>query len=460
MRAQLLHLSGPQRGRTVTYAGPVVTIGSREGCNEVLRAPGVAARHARIEFVEPECAFHLRAEGGVVFVNGSEIEEVILQDGDQIEFGVGGPVARFRIYVPIGAVCKPVRRMLADASDVGRRSGSIAATTALTRDLLTQATLTLKVGFPLFVVGVAVLAGLLGGWLGTRPAVARDRTADEITQAEIERLRGEQRRHKEELERLAQANETVRRIQREWSRGVCLLHGVFRLRRADGGWLELRGAPHDFEYTGSGFLATNQGHIVTNRHVAAPWRGDEGIAALVDSGMTPQFVTFTATFPGRAPIDVPTDSVQLRQDDLDVAVVKVPATSVDGVPVLPLQPAGTVDEDQRAIVVGYPTGLAALIARADNALVERLRQSSATMAQAIAELAAADQILPLLTQGIVSEVREHQITYDAVTTHGGSGGPVFGGNGKVIAVNYAILENYTGVNLGVPIRFASELLPQ
>jgi S1-C subfamily serine protease len=37
---------------------------------------------------------------------------------------------------------------------------------------------------------------------------------------------------------------------------------------------------------------------------------------------------------------------------------------------------------------------------------------------------------------------------------------VFAGNGKVIAVNHAILQNYTGANFGVPVRFAAELLPR
>ncbi|MFM1870775.1 MAG: hypothetical protein RL398_197, partial [Planctomycetota bacterium] len=112
------------------------------------------------------------------------------------------------------------------------------------------------------------------------------------------------------------------------------------------------------------------------------------------------------------------------------------------------------------IVVGYPTGLSALIARADTALVERLQAQDASMTEAIDALAEADEISPLLTQGVVSEVRADKVTYDAVTTHGGSGGPVFAGNGKVIAVNHAILQNYTGANFGVPVRFAAELLPR
>ena len=438
----------------------MVVVGSGDECDEVVRGAGVAPRHARIEFVEAECSFHLRRLEGAVFVNGTEVEEVILQDEDQIEFGAGGPVARFRIYVPQGAVCKPVRRMLVDAGDVARVSGGFEATRTFTRDLLTQATLSLKVGFPLFVVGIGLVAGLLGGWLGTRPEAARERTANELTQSELDRLRHEQQQQKEKLDLLAGVNDTVRRIQREWSRGVCLFHGVFRLRGTDGAWVEARGEPFEVEYTGSGFLVSRAGHIVTNRHVAVPWLDLEMIAPLLEIGAVPEFVHLTVTFPGHAPIDVPTDSVVRRQDNIDVALVRVPAEAIADVPVLPLRPAGEVSEDQHAIVVGYPMGLGALIARADPALVQHLRDESATMTMAIAELAAAGQIQPLLTQGVVSEVRDDKVTYDALTTHGGSGGPVFGGDGKVIAVNHAILQDYTGANFGVPIRFAAELLPR
>lgn len=119
MRAQSLHLSGPDLGRTVTYDDPVVTIGSAPDCKVLLPVAAVVPQHARIEWVESQCAFHLCLQDGRVFVNGAEVEEVILQDDDQIEFGVDGPLARFHVYVLAGAACKPVRKMLADARAVG-----------------------------------------------------------------------------------------------------------------------------------------------------------------------------------------------------------------------------------------------------------------------------------------------------------------------------------------------------
>ena len=47
---------------------------------------------------------------------------------------------------------------------------------------------------------------------------------------------------------------------------------------------------------------------------------------------------------------------------------------------------------------------------------------------------------------------------DAATTSGGSGGPLFNRNGNVIGVNFAILNDFGGSNLAVPVRYADELV--
>ena len=450
-------------------------IGSAADCDAVIEAPGVAGKHVQIEFVEEECQFHLKKRDGQTFVNGTEVEEVILQDGDQLELGSGGPVVRFRIYVPIGAVCKPVRRMLADARDVARVSGGAAATQTLTRDLLTQATTKLKVGFPVAVVAGAFLAGWIGGWIGHPSAQVTRAEMDElrkqqqeqlqlanlVKKEDFELLQREQAKQHEEVLRLARANAVVRRIQTEWSRGVCLVHGIYRLRMPDGNWFEPEGDPYEVEYTGSGFLVTPAGHVVTNRHVVAPWMESGLVMRLIESaGAAPEFTHLTATFPDRAPIDVPPASIRRRQDSLDVAVLKLPAAALAGLPVLPIHEGPIDSDDRKAIVVGYPTGLSLLLARADESVVDDLRSRQASMTEAIASLAAKKLIAPTLTQGILGNVLDSKIEYDAVTTHGGSGGPVFDGEGRVIAVNFAIMPDFTGANFGVPIRHATELLPK
>jgi len=50
------------------------------------------------------------------------------------------------------------------------------------------------------------------------------------------------------------------------------------------------------------------------------------------------------------------------------------------------------------------------------------------------------------------------LVYDAQTTSGGSGGPVIGLNGKVVGVNYAILNGFAGASFAVPAYNARELL--
>ena len=65
----------------------------------------------------------------------------------------------------------------------------------------------------------------------------------------------------------------------------------------------------------------------------------------------------------------------------------------------------------------------------------------------------------MITQGALNEVKERRLVYDAETTGGGSGGPVFGPDGIVIGVNFAVTRDFAGSNFGVPIHFARKLLP-
>jgi len=457
MRPQLLHLSGPLRGRTVTYDDTSLEIGSAPGIDLQLAHEAVAPHHAVIDWQEPDCAFLLRAVDGRLFVNRNEVTEMILQDDDLIEWGVDGPRSRFRAYAPPGSVCKPVRRMVADARDVQRHSGPRAAAGGFTRDLFTQATPHLKVGFPIAVLLLALPLAWLAGWLGGRPRAHR---ADEVTLADLERVRQEQHEQAEELAHLRAANELIATIQRQWSRGVCLVHGMVHLRWANGDpVLAGDGTPLTVEYTGSGFLVTQDGAVLTNRHVVTPWEAIDELRALTDGGAAPELASLTATFPGHAPVAVEIGTIRRRTDLLDVALFRLPPAAVAGVPVLPLHdgPLGDM-ADQRAIVVGYPTGLTALLARADTALVADLRARQADMATVIRTLAAADRIAPLITQGAIGSSQRDMIVYDAPTTHGGSGGPVFGSDGTVIAVNYAVMHEFTGANFGVPITFGRDLL--
>ncbi len=110
-------------------------------------------------------------------------------------------------------------------------------------------------------------------------------------------------------------------------------------------------------------------------------------------------------------------------------------------------------------MLGYPTGIRALLARTDEAFVEELMARGGLDFWTIASrLAEAGHIAPLATRGIVGQVTAAAVVYDADTTSGGSGGPVVNLRGEVVAINTAVLPEFGGANQGVPVTAARKLL--
>ena len=210
-------------------------------------------------------------------------------------------------------------------------------------------------------------------------------------------------------------------------------------------------------FTGTAFVATEDGLLLTNAHVAVPWQFDEPAKALVQRGLIPVMQRQIGYLPGiEAPFDV---ELVVTSDTADVAVLRC-SGATGRVPPLPLgeTPAQPGEE---VFVLGYPTGIRALLARTNEAFVDSLMRDPHpdfwTMARRLAE---AGHIAPLATRGIVGQATLDRVVYDAETTHGGSGGPVLGLNGEVQAVNAEILTDFAGSNLGVPAARARRLLDQ
>ena len=216
-----------------------------------------------------------------------------------------------------------------------------------------------------------------------------------------------------------------------------------------------RGPVYAPAFTGTAFVVDGAGTLLTNRHIALPWEKGVSAQAIRELGVRPVLVELRGFLPGTAlPFGVKVVGVSTGHD---LALLRGDGAALTATPLrmATLNPA----PGDAALVLGYPTGLNALLARADDAFVARLGQQPDMNDQRAADaLAQAGLIQPLVSRGIVAQVSDAAIVYDAQTTSGGSGGPVINLRGEVLAINRAVLAGYGGSNLGVPVVVASAML--
>jgi len=221
------------------------------------------------------------------------------------------------------------------------------------------------------------------------------------------------------------------------------------------------GAEVHMDAFGTGFLVSSDGLIVTNHHVVEPWWKNEDIGKLLTQvpNVEPFVAEMTAYFPG-IPRGIPL-KLQKISSGADVALV---AGNVSGLKLKLL----TMDDDPKAaisgepvVLIGYPTGIDAILARtSEDALRSIAANTNGDLTSVMGELARRKLIRPVNTQGHIGDVLEDKIVYDAQTTSGGSGGPLFNSAGKVIAVNVAMLRDFGGSNFAIPVRYAKRLLSE
>ncbi len=232
------------------------------------------------------------------------------------------------------------------------------------------------------------------------------------------------------------------------------------LRDSDGNPIlttEGRGPEVKADIFGTGFLAGPNGRVVTNHHVAQPWWKDEQIGSLTLQGFQPEISTIRAYFPGDARAFH--GEIQEISPDIDLATMRFDLQDLKR-PLLALDSTkGAAVPGEPVVLMGYATGLDAILARADEETVKKITEGgSGDVSQILEELAKRNLIRPLITQGHIGDILPDKIVFDAQTTSGGSGGPLFNQQGKVIGVTYAVLRGFGGSNFGIPIRFSQPLL--
>jgi DNA-binding response OmpR family regulator len=283
------------------------------------------------------------------------------------------------------------------------------------------------------------------------------------------------------LQKLETEGQVAQTIIHSYEPSVCLIHVVLGFRdRATGSRLHYAGMTsggepitdeHDnplvsltgdgpevhLDVFGTGFLASASGQILTNHHVVEPWWQNDDLKEMLGQGVEPVIAEMTAYFPG-----VP-HGIAIRTETIssaaDVAVVKGNVSEL-GIKQVAL------DDGRRSVIsggpivlLGYPTALDAILARAGAETLESIATASkGDPKQVVEELARRNLIRPIVTQGHIGDVLRDKIVYDAQTTSGGSGGPLFDDEGKVIGINFAMVREFGGSNFAVPVGFGKSLL--
>ncbi|MFK8183205.1 MAG: HhoA/HhoB/HtrA family serine endopeptidase [Phormidesmis sp.] len=172
--------------------------------------------------------------------------------------------------------------------------------------------------------------------------------------------------------------------------------------------------PERFEQgTGSGFILSADGKLLTNAHVI---EGADKVEVTLKDGRT-----FTGEVIGADPVT-------------DVAVIKIEA---ENLPVAPLGTTDALSPGQWAIAIGNPLGLDNTVTAG---IISALDRSS--------------------TQVGIADKRVQFIQTDAAINPGNSGGPLLNASGEVIGVNTAIRANAQGLGFAIPIETAKRISDQ
>ena len=95
--ARLSIIQGPDKGKDLKFATEIITVGRLKSSDLVItdNDMGVSGKHFEIRYKKGNYYLYNYGQNGT-FVNGAEIREGILEDGDQIGIGFS-TVLQFRL---------------------------------------------------------------------------------------------------------------------------------------------------------------------------------------------------------------------------------------------------------------------------------------------------------------------------------------------------------------------------
>ncbi|MEK6408631.1 MAG: trypsin-like peptidase domain-containing protein [Acidobacteriota bacterium] len=395
MRTTFTYLIGPQKGKCADFTAGRISVG-RAADNMLCLGDGerrVSSHHA--EVIQRGGQFVLRDLGSTngTSINGRRVVVSELEHDDLLEFGAGGPLLRFEIDREIDR-------------DTGQDQVETisAPLPAHDRDLPvtpdsatnTRAAGVLKSNAALI---AALVAAMLAGGVGGIVASSRLRASDPEPMSFAE---------------VAELN----------SPAVVFIRAEFELLDSSGQVTTTEAR------TGSGFIVSESGLIVTNRHLVRDWEYNA-----LPPGTTGRITRIEAILPHQKVEDaMPAEVYKLGPDSsVDVAILKIrfPNPSV----VSGIEPdISHTNPGDEVVVIGYPLGLD---------LLQWTKDST---------------VDPSISTGIVSRVGHDFIQLSLRAYHGNSGGPVLNRRGEVIGILTGNIGSAQDIALCLPISSALTLV--
>lgn len=475
MKAQVRILTGARSGHTEVFSKSYVGIGRHPASDlrfDPERDLDVSARHAAL--LRQGAQWHVRDLGSRngTFVNGHPIQsDTKLDDTDQIRFGPEGPAFEFRLVpdgtpdgvqqratrasAPQAAPAAP-RATSGHASVEGRGEGSttervrveVARYTRLHRGVTIGLVAVLLLGAGAFVLynrqqsavreraiaamqartdrtlqtAERAIAQLQGRVEGLAQALERSHSQVERLQSQLTSARRTgDRAEVAALER--QLTDATQALSYQRAAAEVDYRGIVDANQRAVAMVIVR-FPNGDVSSGTAFAVSRDGVLLTNRHVVTGERGDR---TPVELGV--QFADSDQFFPARL-LGV--------SDDADLALIKTDVRG--GVPAAQALNArpDTLRQGDPVAIIGFPLGTSLAMDFSNrNRMIARTT----------------------FTAGTVSKVLADNIQIDGYSTVGGSGSPIFDGNGEVVAILYGAPKETGGRMIySVPASFAVSLL--
>lgn len=509
----IIHISVGSEKRTEFFSEPRLSIGADETCDLQIHTKQLDVHGKWVELENTDGVFRVTDfDPSLGFtINDKPIRRFIaISDGDHLQisktdisfsfFSLSEKPTLITTNREQPLIAQFIEEAALESATSPKRDDAKTFLREFTRELLREVSVATKL--IILVLALGFITGIFYIGYAVNKELRESREVAERQSGIIEQLEkrlGQTSTQIDELDKtnrdLIKSQSLAQNVRVEYGNGICLILGVYELvDRSNGKPLKYAdpsayqtnpyevpsedgsqnpsgppslltteggGSPVQYDFIGTGFHVGG-GYIITNRHVLQPWTEDENVQSMMRSWNGRARVTKLLVYFPSLPKPFTLNVLKTGSRE-DVAVASVDASQLTAdIPAIPLETdteAATVGKT--VVTMGYPSGPDRLLAMVDDEEAKSINRRFGNNRQNLINfLAQSKKIVPLTTQGAITDLDTRRIVHDAKTAEGGSGAPLFGQSGKVIGVNFGVFTENTASNMAVPIKFAIDLLRQ